>query len=63
MRRKVSEEEKNSARGKANILKDEIQELRREVRLAEHIEERSASIEEKIKTIEKEEVKKDERRR
>ena len=63
LRRKVSEEEKQQARERANDLKDEIQELRKEVRLAEHIEERSKVIEERITTIEKDEVKKDERRR
>jgi len=63
LRRKVSNEEKEQARDQAYILKDEIQELRKEVRLAEHIEERSKVIEEKIKIIEKDEVKKDERRR
>lgn len=63
LRRKVGDEEKLQAREQANALKDEIQELRKEVRLAEHIEERSKDIEEKIKIVEKEEVKKDERRR
>ena len=63
LRRKVSEGEQSQARELANGLKDEIQALRKEVRLLEHIEERSKVIEEKIKTIEKEEVKRDERRR
>lgn len=63
LRRKVSEEEKEQARDQANILKDEIQELRREVRLLDRIEERSKVMEERITTIEKDEVRRDERRR
>ena len=63
LRRNVSDEEKSQARNKANILKDEIQELRKEVRLLDRIEERSKVMEERITTIEKDEVKKDERRR
>lgn len=63
LRCKVSDEEKQQARERANDLKDEIRELRKEVSLAEHIEKRSKVIEERITTIEKEEVKKDERRR
>lgn len=63
LRRKVSSQEKLKAKGRADALKDEIKELRKEVRLAEHIEERSKVMEEKIKEIEKDEVKRDERRR
>ena len=63
LRKKASEREQSQARKLANSLKDEIQALRKEVRLLEHIEERSKVIEENIKMIEKEEVKRDERRR
>ena len=63
LRRKISYEERQTARALSDSLKEEIQDLRKEVRLLEHIEERSKVIEDKIKTIEKEEVKRDERRR
>ena len=63
LRRKISEEEKEDTRAIANVLKDEIADLRKEVRLLERIEERAKVIEEKITDIEKDEVKKDERRR
>ena len=63
LRRKVPEEEKEKAREQAYELKEELKELRKEVRLAEHIEVRSKDMEEKINTIMKEEVKRDERRR
>ena len=59
----ISEEEKEDTRAIANVLKDEIADLRKEVRLLERIEERAKAIEEKITDIEKDEVKKDERRR
>ena len=63
LRRKISDEERQTARALSDSLKEEIQDLRKEVRLLEHIEERSKVIEDKIKTIEKEEVKRNERRR
>ena len=63
LRRKVGDEEKDKARNQADILKDEIQELRKEVRLLNRIEERSKVMEERITTIEKDEVRRDERRR
>ena len=63
LRRKISDEERQTARALSDSLKEEIQDLRKEVRLLEHIEQRSKVIEDKIKTIEKEEVKRNERRR
>lgn len=63
LRRKVSDEEKFQAREQANVLRDEIQDLRKEVRLLEHIEERSKIIEQKINIIEKDEVRNNARRR
>lgn len=63
LRRKISDEERQTARALSDSLKEEIQDLRKEVRLLEHIEERTKVIEDKIKMIEKEEVNRNERRR
>lgn len=63
LRRKISDEEKEETRAIANVLKDEIAELRKEVRLAEHIEERAMNMETRINTVKEDEVRRDERRR
>ena len=62
-RRKIPEEERQSLRAKAYAISGELKDLRKELKMLESIESRSAVIEEKIKEVEKErEVKKDERR-
>lgn len=63
-RRKIPEEERQSLRKQATAISRELKDLRKELKMLESIESRSAVIEEKIKEAEKEsEVKKDERRR
>ena len=63
-RRKIPEEERQSLRKQAAAISRELKDLRKELKMLESIESRSAVIEEKIKETEKEsEVKKDERRR
>ena len=62
LRRKSTDEEKETAKAIADVLKDELKELRKEVMLAENIEQRSEVMKERIELIEKEEVKEYERR-
>ena len=61
--RKVPDEEKETARGRISEINDELKVLRKEIRLADSIERRSSGMEDSIRQIEREEMKRDERRR
>ena len=63
IRRKIPEREKENAKERISEISGELKELRKEIRLAENIEKRSVRMEESIRQIEREEMKKDERRR
>ena len=61
--RKVPDEEKETARGRISEINDELKVFRKEIRLADSIERRSSGMEDSIMQIEREEMRRDERRR
>ena len=63
MRRKIPPEEKEKLKEDADVLKQEMRKLRKEIRLSENIGKRTEHIMEKIQEAEREEVKENERRR
>lgn len=63
IRRKIPEKEKEDAKERIDEIGKELKVLRKEIRLTEDIEKRSSGMQENIRQIEREEMKRDERRR